>query len=299
MQINRLFEMIYILLDKKSVTANELAERFEVSVRTIYRDIDILSSAGIPIYASRGKGGGISLLQDYVLNKSVLSEKEQNEILFGLQSLSMGGHEETGRLLSKLSNIFNKNLTSWIEVDLSPWGSSKNKKSEFTMLKNAILNQQIIEFEYLNTAGEKSNRKAEPLKLIFKVNAWYLQGFCLQRNALRTFKISRITGLRITGEHFTERAMQPASPQEESSQKWIEVRLNISSNCAYRALDEFGESEICQNPDGSFDIAATLPESKWLIGYLLSFGADVRILEPKYLRDQVCQQAKNIVHNSN
>ena len=135
MQINRLFEIVYILLSKKITTAKELAERFEVSERTIYRDIDTLSSAGIPIYASQGKGGGISLMEHYVLNKSVLSENEQNEILFALQSLTVTQNPETDRVLSKLSSFFHKSNINWIEVDLSPWGSDKNKTCEFTILK--------------------------------------------------------------------------------------------------------------------------------------------------------------------
>ena len=111
MQINRLFEIIYILLNKKSITATELAKHFEVSVRTIYRDIDTLSFAGIPIYAVQGKGGGISLLDDYILDKSLLSEKEQNEILYALQSLSAAKVPESKEVLERLSRLFNKNKT--------------------------------------------------------------------------------------------------------------------------------------------------------------------------------------------
>jgi predicted DNA-binding transcriptional regulator YafY len=155
MQINRLFEIIYILLSKKSITANELAERFEVSVRTIYRDIDTLSSAGIPIYASQGKGGGISLLDDYVLDKSVLSDSEQNEILYALQSLTIAQAPEADKVLARLSSLFNKNRANWIEVDFSPWGSDKNRTCRFTVIKNAILNRQVIEFNYINSSGEK------------------------------------------------------------------------------------------------------------------------------------------------
>ncbi|SHO52376.1 helix-turn-helix transcriptional regulator [Anaerocolumna xylanovorans] len=155
MQVNRLFEIIYILLSKKSITAKELAERFEVSVRTIYRDIDTLSSAGIPIYASQGKGGGISLLDDYVLDKSVLSEREQNEILYALQSLSITQAPETDKVLAKLSSLFNKSKTSWIEIDFSPWGSDENRTYQFTIIKDAILSHRIIEFNYFSSSGEK------------------------------------------------------------------------------------------------------------------------------------------------
>lgn len=297
MQINRLFEIVYILLNKKTTTAKELAERFEVSVRTIYRDIDTLSSAGIPIYASQGKGGGISLLDDYILNKSVLSENEQNEILFALQSLTVTQNPETDKVLSKLSNLFNKNKVNWIEVDLSPWGSDKNKTCEFTILKNAILNHQVIEFNYFNTSGEKSSRKVEPIKLSFKVNAWYLQGFCLSKNANRTFKISRMSNVQITPEIFTDRLQKELleNTKEQKSQKWIDVQLKISPHGAYRVFDEFDEKEITKNQDGSFMIETALPESEWLFSYILSFGTDIEVLTPQKIREMIRNKLDEII----
>ena len=297
MQINRLFEIVYILLNKKKITAKELAERFEVSVRTIYRDIDILSSAGIPVYASQGKGGGISLLDDYILNKSVLSEKEQDEILFALQSLALTQNPETDEVLSKLSSLFNKSKTNWIEVDLSPWGSDKNKVCEFTILKNAILNHQIIEFTYFNSSGEKSSRKVEPIKLNFKVHSWYLKGFCLTQNEYRTFKISRMSNLEITQESFTDRMPEKRSvvKEEQNSQKWINVHLKIAPQGAYRVFDEFDEKEITRNQDGSFTVETSLPESRWLIDYILSFGTDMEVLAPLNVRERVREKLYEII----
>ncbi|WP_313152793.1 helix-turn-helix transcriptional regulator [Lacrimispora sp.] len=297
MQMNRLFEIVYILLNKKTTTAKELAERFEVSVRTIYRDIDMLSSAGIPVYASQGKGGGISLLEDYVLNKSVLSEDEQNEILFALQSLTVTQNPETDKVLSKLSSLFNKSKTNWIEVDLSPWGSDKNKTCEFTILKNAILNHQIIEFTYFNTSGEKSSRKVEPIKLIFKVHAWYLQGFCLAKNEYRTFKISRMSNIEITQEFFTDRMPEGllVDENEQNSQKWINVQVKISPQGAYRVFDEFDVNEITRNQDGSFTVATSLPENEWLFHYILSFGTDIEVLSPQNIREMIQGKLDEII----
>lgn len=297
MQMNRLFEIVYILLNKKTTTAKELAERFEVSVRTIYRDIDMLSSAGIPVYASQGKGGGISLLDDYVLNKSLLSEEEQNEILFALQSLTVTQNPETDKVLSKLSSLFNKSKTNWIEVDLSPWGSDKNKTCEFTILKNAILNHQIIEFTYFNSSGEKSTRTVEPLKLIFKVHAWYLQGFCLIKNEYRTFKISRMSHVEIMQEFFVDRMSEGFSVdnKEQNSQKWINVQLQIAPQGAYRIFDEFDENEITKNQDGSFMVVTSLPENEWLLHYILSFGTDIEVLAPQNIREMVQDKLEEII----
>jgi len=131
MQINRLFEIVYILLDKKTITAKELSKHFEVSVRTIYRDVEALSISGIPIYTNKGKGGGISLIEDFVLNKSVLSEKEQNEILMSLQSINAMKFLDVEPVLKRLSTIFNKESDNWIDVDFSQWGSDDSEKEKF------------------------------------------------------------------------------------------------------------------------------------------------------------------------
>ncbi|MDR1440129.1 MAG: HTH domain-containing protein, partial [Clostridiales bacterium] len=139
MQISRLFEIVYLLLNKKSVTANELAEHFEVSGRTILRDIDTLSAAGIPVYTSQGKGGGISILDNFVLNKATISDEEQNQILLALQSLSAVGQAEADRILTKLRAIFDKAATDWIAVDFSRWGNSRADRERFETLKRAVV----------------------------------------------------------------------------------------------------------------------------------------------------------------
>lgn len=296
MQINRLFEIVYMLLNKKSITANELAEHFEVSVRTIYRDIDTLSSAGIPIYAIQGKGGGISLLDNYVLDKSFLSEREQDEILYALQSLSTIQAPETDNVLTKLNSLFNKNKTNWIEVDFSPWGSDKRNQQQFSVIKDAILSQRVIEFNYISSSGEKNIRRVEPNKLVFKVNAWYLQAFCLTRNALRSFKIVRMTDVIITEVAFFERNFEELSnsSQGHNEQKWSKVCLKISAAGAYRVYDEFEEKDIIKSKDGSFTITTSLPENEWLIRYILSFGAEVEVLAPHNIRDRLKKEIDKI-----
>ncbi len=297
MQINRLFQIVYILLHKKTITAKELAERFEVSVRTIYRDIDTLSSAGIPIYASQGKGGGISLLDDYVLDKSVLSEREQNEILYALQGLSITQAPETDKVLAKLNSLFNKNRTNWIEVDFSPWGSDEKRASQFTIIKDAILSRRILEFNYYSSSSEKSFRRVEPAKLVFKVNAWYLQGFCLTKNTDRFFKITRMSDVVMTEELFSEKPLKESSDnsQIEKTQSWIEVRLKISAQGAYRVYDEFDENDIIKNKDDSFTITTSLPDNRWLIQYILSFGADIEVLAPQNIRDILRKELELII----
>lgn len=296
MQINRLFETIYLLLHKKTTTAKELAEYFEVSTRTIYRDIETLSSSGIPIYASKGKGGGISLLEEYVFDKSILSESDQNEILYALQGLSLTKNPQTEQLITKLNNLFNKNKKKWIEVDFNPWDSKENGVDKFTIFKDAILSNKTIEFTYFNSSGEKSIRRVEPIKLIFKINAWYLQAFCLKKNKNRTFKISRISNLEIMPQTFQERAAEELDEDGQSTknQNLITLCLKITAQGTYRIYDDFKEQDITKNNDGSFTVTVSLPDGEWLIKYLLSFGADLEVLSPQNIRKMLKMELNKI-----
>lgn len=301
MQISRLFGIVYYLLEKKESTGKELAKRFEVSVRTIYRDIDTLSSAGIPIYTNQGKGGGIVILDNFVLNKSVLSEKEQNEILLALQNLSATRYPDIDFILSRLSSLFKKSDVNWIEVDFSPWGSDERKKENFNMLKMAIISKQIITFEYFNTSGAKSRRRVEPVKLIFKDKAWYLKAYCYDRKACRNFKISRMTNIKITEAVFGEKAQEETQAELEDNQfhEFIDIRLEISPAGAYRVYDDFSEKEITKHEDGSFTVIASMLEGDWLSNYILSYGPVIEAIEPQSLRDAVIGKMEVIMRNLN
>ena len=299
MQMNRLFEMIYLLLNKKLVTAKELAEHFEVSQRTIYRDVDILGLAGIPIYTEKGKGGGISLLPEFVLNKSILSEQEQNEILSALQGLSTVKTAETDQVLKKLSTIFNKNTVNWLDVDFSDWGSYHG--GVFYDFKTAILERRIAEFDYYGasaggfTYGELTHRRIEPIQLWFKSKSWYLKAYCLEKKDLRTFKLTRIRNLTITDERFDERDLLSISPKvsSDSHQKPdVTLKFKIAPEMTYRVYDEFDEDFSEKQPDGSFLVEVTWPEDDWVYGTILSYGEYIEVLEPEHIREIIKEKSQ-------
>lgn len=288
MTINRHFEMVYMLLNKKT-TAKELAEHFEVSTRTIYRDIDTLSAARIPVYSSKGKGGGISLLDDYVFDSSLLTEQEKIDILMALQSLTATNYPEVDDILNKLSVLFKQEKSNWIEVDFSSWGSSPNQKESFALIRKAIVNSYTLSFRYYNAQGNKSDRIVEPNRLLFKHKAWYLYGYCTNSKAFRNFKVNRMKNIVCTYIHFEIKKDSTALANTDSNElvAAIELRLTISAAGAYRVFDEFSEMAIHSNDDGSFDIVTRVPGGSWLISYLLSFGSLLEQIEPEHIREQV------------
>lgn len=290
-QINRLFEIIYLLLDKKSMTAQELADHFEVSKRTILRDIDTLSAAKIPVCTTQGKGGGISLMEGFVLNKTTLTEEEQNQILLALQSLNAASHAEAGDALTKLSALFQKSDADWIEVDFSRWGQGAGDNAKFTLLKQAIIGRTAVRFDYVSTYGENSIRKVFPLKLVFKSKSWYLQGFCTDKRDYRTFKLNRMLTVSKTDEGF-ESGKYIAPHIEDTGapvSSLVTLELTFATHVAYRVYDEFDESCIERADDGALHVLTRLPEDGWLYSFLMSFGKDVAVLQPVYIRENLKQ----------
>ncbi len=167
MSDSRLFKILYYLLDRKRATAPELAAEFEVSTRTIYRDVEALSSAGIPIYAEPGRNGGIYLLQDFILDRAILSEHEKQEVLAAIQSIFATGYTGGKEMLTKLSALLNINTRNWLEVDFSRWGKHVYDSSKFEILKTAVIQCKEIRIVYENTNSERSKRIVQPLKISY------------------------------------------------------------------------------------------------------------------------------------
>lgn len=284
MEQSRLFKIVYHLLEKGKSTAPELAEKFEVSIRTIYRDLDTISAAGIPIYATQGKGGGIFIMQDFVLNKSLLSEQEKEQILMALQGISATEHNQTDELLMKLSGLFQSKVTNWIEVDFSEWYKNTPNYDVFNLIKNAIFNQYTITFSYFAREGNYSNRTVEPIKLIFKNKDWYLYGFCLLRNDFRFFKLTRIKDLEISSDTFIREVKSSHEIETVIKNKnFIHAKLKFSPKVAFRVYDEFTDN-VSKDNQGNLYVNIDLPDNETLFSYILSFGDNVEILEPDYLR---------------
>lgn len=285
MRDSRLFRILYYILEKGKVTANELSEKFEVSVRTIYRDIDVISSAGIPIYATQGKGGGIEIADDFVLKKSLLSEKEQEQILVALKGLEGINKQYENELLTKLSAFFKIKNTNWIEVDFTNWQRGNEYDELFNDIKSAIINKNIIRFTYFSSNEKETSREAKPIRLLFKGWDWYVYTFCLLRNEFRYFKLSRIRDLKILDENFEDSYEDVVLIKKMEYKDTVHVKLKFDRKVAFRVYDEMGD--IKEDEEGNLYAEIELPNDYNLYNYIFSFGESVEVLEPIEIRNNI------------
>jgi len=295
LKINRLLQITIILLNRKTVTARELAERFSVSTRTIYRDVESLSSAGVPVYMNKGNGGGISLLEDYTLNRTFLSENESEGLLLALKTMSVTRYPEIDAMLDKIGSLFkNSRSDDWITIDFAGWSCHPNEGNKFSDIRDAIISKTVIGFDYINADGVKSSRFAQPEKLIFNTNTWYLTAYCLKRNASRIFRLSRIKNIYLTDKHFTKRVTAPEEDVETQgySVPFTELKLRFSDKVLNRLYDDFDERFIKKDAGGGLDVTVSMPEGEWLYGYILSFGHHVEVLGPEHIREIIMGRIK-------
>lgn len=298
MKINRVFEIIYILLNKEKISSKELAKKFEVSVRTIYRDIEVISGAGIPICMTQGRNGGISLLQNFTLNKQVLTESEKKDMLIAIQSLNSFNKESAKSIFSKLNSLFGENQRDYIKIDYSGWENTIEE--QFELSKEAILLNKRLSFNYISTKGEKTYREVEPYVLWFKSKAWYLKCFCLEKNEIRLFRLSRITNIRILNENINLAKFDETILIEEKKQvqhEKIKIKLKIDSSQEYRVKDDFLEQDISYDGDKNLIVTLNFPENEWLYGYILSYGSFATVIEPEYIVENIKKRLQKNLNN--
>ncbi|MCI9191518.1 MAG: YafY family transcriptional regulator [Lachnospiraceae bacterium] len=298
--VNRQLEIIYILMNKDTVTAEELAAHFEVSTRTVYRDIDSLSMAGFPVYASRGKGGGIRLMERFILDRRLLTGEEQQRILAAMASLRETGAFQDEKVLEKLQTFFKAESMEWVAIDFSDW--SGRRRELFGRIKEAILGRHVMEFDYYGQRGQMMHRKVEPVQLLFKEYTWYVRAFCRGRGAMRLFKVLRMKRVEVREETFepgprhredrpVEENRTVSADQGESS---AEIVFRVDRREAYRVYDRFEEEEITVLPQGDFEIRMQCPVDDWVYGLILSFGPAAVVLEPDWVREELAARVRQM-----
>lgn len=292
MKIERLFRIVNILLTKKVVTAKELASTCDVSMRTIYRDIDTLTLANIPIYTNMGSTGGFSIDESYVLSKSYISMEEQKQLLTAMSSLKNTPVMNDAAFI-KLSGLFKGTQKNWIEIDLHAWTGKSLEDSIFPALKDAILHNHVIEIKYRDKSGSFSTRAIEPLKIIFKSADWYLVGHCRLRNQQRIFKILRIGELKVTKEIFREREIINNPIKIQDNSKDINITLKIKKYLLSEVLDLFPQANYIEY-DTYCIVKTPFYHFPNLSRQLLSYGHGLLVLEPLALQKEVLKELESL-----
>ncbi|MEA4846372.1 MAG: YafY family protein [Clostridiaceae bacterium] len=305
MKLDRLISILVLLLRRERIQAKELAEIFEVSIRTILRDVEAINLAGIPIITYQGAKGGIGIAEGYRLDKSVLTEDDMSTIISTLKgmegTMSGSGHEI---LMEKLRNTLPSSQLETLDtkvkqlvIDLSPWGANELLKDSVTCIRRAIENHNEIEFIYIDSTGKRTNRIVEPYSLVLKGQKWYLYAWCHIREDFRLFKLSRMRELKPTTVAYQPRKASLEQLDWEdpwrASENAVSLRLVFEEELESIVTDWFGE-DIEKLEDGRLLATAMLPENNWLYGFILSFGTGVEVIDPPHIRKILAKISKGI-----
>ncbi len=303
MKTDRLVAIIVMLLRRERVSAKELAEKFDVSVRTILRDVDAINLAGIPIITYQGSGGGIGIAPGYRIDKSVLNSDEMAAVLSALKGLegtiSSGSREV---LTEKLKNTLNTAQLHSLDtkmrqfvIDLSPWHDDDAARQKRALIREAIETSNTLQFSYTDSQGGKTVRTVEPYSLMLKSQKWYLYAWCSLRESFRYFKLSRIHELQISGDMFMPRAVPPEQAAGQSQWQGDTGMVNLQllfTPQMQGIISEWWPLE--QAEDGRFAVEVSLPDNYQTLGFILSFGSQVEVVSPPHIRETLKSIAAEI-----
>jgi predicted DNA-binding transcriptional regulator YafY len=304
MKLDRLISIILILLEQERVGAQALAERFEVSPRTIYRDIDSINLAGIPVRSTSGVGGGFEIMEQYKIDKKVFSTADLSTILMGLSSLSnMVRGDELVNALAKVKSFIPADRaedialkTNQIWIDLSPWSGNRTVQPYLERIQAAMQESRLLSFAYLDQRGDKTARTAEPYQLVLKNSQWYWYGFCRTRNDFRLFKLNRMSDLQLLDETFAPRAFP--KPQLDASDLLATMQstitLRIHKSILERVLDYCNDEDISPDDAEHYIVRYPFLENDYYYGILLGFGDKCECLSPEHVRAEMKRRAEAI-----
>ena len=295
MKLDRLIAILSVLLNREQVTAPELAKRFEVSRRTINRDIDALSRAGIPVMTQQGAGGGIRIMDEFRMDRTALTSGDMQAILAGLRSLdSVSGTNQYRQLMEKIRPGSSDFLSGdqHILIDLASWHkASLSEKIE--LLHGAIGQHRLISFHYYSPNGE-SDRTVEPYQLVFQWTSWYLWAWCREKNAPRLFKLERMDSLQ-PGSSFSPRQMElPDLLNDRSFPERYRAVVRISQKYKWRLVEEYGPDCYDLTPEGDCLFSTGFADRDHLLSWILSFAGGVVLVEPTELREELSRIGEKI-----
>ncbi len=305
MKINRIITIIMILLQRDRVSARFLSEQLNVSLRTIYRDIQVIERARIPIITYAGSQGGISILKDYKISKGLFTKDDVIVLLKGLNLLSSPilseneksiTHEKIKSFLSQQELNDLGNDLNQLAVDLSPWFLKQNINNKITIIKGALKQQLLLSFDYRKIKNNAISRLIEPYQLLFKEKEWYLQGYCLNRNDFRIFKLSKMSKVHKTDINFIKRSTPDMVSlfKQDMKTKVFKIKLLIDSSILERILDYCDERDIHPFKDNKYLADFDFIEDDYSYGLLMSFGDKCLCLAPEHVRNELIQRTEKL-----
>ncbi|MEG1255777.1 YafY family protein [Clostridium sp.] len=298
MKIDRLVSIIMILNNKDRVTAKELSEKFEVSTKTIQRDIEIIERAGIPIVSYKGHDGGYGIIDGYKVNKSFMTSEEVillKKLLTGINKSYE--NKEAEALINKLDVIKaekHSSLNDRLVIDFSRWGNREALNNKISIIDESIINSNLVEFTYTNGSGENTSRIVEPYKILFKSLTWYVYGFCTLKNEMRIFKVNRMENIQVKEEKFIYRENIIEELFVEKEVEKNDITIKLSSKVKEIIRDSFEEYDVIEEDENFIIANIRIPYSNWVEGMILSFGESIEVLSPAFLRENIKDKINNM-----
>lgn len=303
MKTDRMLSIIMILLEKKRVSARELADRFEVSLRTIYRDMDAISLAGIPVAAVSGVNGGYEIMPQYKVDSRVFTEKDLAALTTGLSGLSAAvSGEQLVHVLARLRSLIPEERAKAVEekaaqlrFDWSAWNGNRHIEPLFNAIRTALDERRLVSFSYIRIKGQRSSRLVEPYQLILKGCNWYLYAFCREKQNYRLFRLSRMSELEIMPETYIPRAFPPAQLEYDDVLATLrtDIQLRVGAGAIDRVLDHCPIDRVRQEGE-SYLVDFPFIENDYYYDMLLSFGKDCECIAPPHIRRELRRRAEEL-----
>lgn len=306
MKTERLLGITMILLDKKQVSAAQLAELFEVSIRTIYRDINSLGEAGIPITTLPGANGGIKIMENYKVDKHFFTTSEIIDLLIALENLGKNiSSTHANQTVEKLKTLVPNHLSNEIEfkknqitVDLTPWTNNQILQPFLEKVKNAMDQQHLLQFDYIDNRGKQTKRIVEPYRLVLKEISWYIQAYCLEKKEFRTFKLSRMSNLDEMSHSFELREFQPIRLGKDPfhGKSFTTITLEVSHNVKDHLVEKFGELSFSETADSSkFIIEFPFMEDDFGYNLIMGLGNQCECIAPEHIRIELKKRIEEVL----
>jgi predicted DNA-binding transcriptional regulator YafY len=310
MKMDRLLAIVMLLLNRRRISARELSERFEVSLRTVYRDVETICQAGIPVMAHAGSSGGYEIMERYRLERQYLSMEELQSIVIALRGMRGPldeGHisgllDKVGAMLANPNGAMPTSSDEQVIIDLNPWREDRGEKERLADLRRAMGSNKLVTFTYTSNGGEVLRRTIEPMHVVLKGYVWYLYGYCRMREDYRIFRLSRIKSLDIMEETFERRTDRLPETKltwdrgDTGGSAMLALRLRFEARARAQVEDYYESEKITEQPDGRLYVEAGMPDEPWLYTWLLGFGTSVCVLAPAHVAERLKRTAQEIVN---